>query len=248
MTELKSNIEWKQWGRDDPLFGVATWNNKDKHGASAWTDEEFYSLGRSDWEDFWRQWQHYGVSSESCLEVGCGAGRITKELSKTFRQVYAVDVSEDMIMRARKAVGSNVEFTAIDGIHLPQSDGSVTAIFSCHVLQHLDKKEIGYAYFREFYRVLAGGGTIMIHLPVYIVPGDSLLGLSFKTMLRVKRMLGHVRAGIKRRMKVRTMRMTEYPLKELSDSLATIGFKAVEFRIFATKKDNDLHPFVFAAK
>src|SRR5437764_15041344 len=92
MAILKSNTEWKQWGREDPLWGVASWENKQKHAGSAWTDEEFYALGQSDWQDFIGQWDHYGVNRESCLEVGCGAGRITKQLVNSFATVYAVDV------------------------------------------------------------------------------------------------------------------------------------------------------------
>src|SRR5258708_2555315 len=103
MTELKSNTEWKQWGKDDPLWGVASWDGKQKGGASPWTDEEFYALGESDWQDFLRHWRQYGIDTRSCLEIGCGAGRITRQLAKSFDRVYGVDVSEDMIRRAASA-------------------------------------------------------------------------------------------------------------------------------------------------
>jgi SAM-dependent methyltransferase len=130
VTKLKSNAEWELWGKDDPLWGVASWANKQKDGASPWTEAEFYALGESDWMDFQRHWQQYGLETGSCLEIGCGAGRITKQLAMSFDRVYAVDVSEHMIARARKAVDSgNVEFSIIDGLHLPQSDCSVSAIF-----------------------------------------------------------------------------------------------------------------------
>src|ERR1700761_8138462 len=118
--ELKSNAEWKQWGKDDPLWAVSSWANKQKQDQSPWTDEEFYALGESDFRDLFHHWQHYGVSLESCLEIGCGAGRLTRQLAKAFNQVYAVDVSEDMIAYAREAVGTNVQFSVIDGMHLPQ--------------------------------------------------------------------------------------------------------------------------------
>jgi len=155
MDFLESNTEWKQWGKQDPLFGVASWANKEKGSVSAWTDEEFYALGESDWRDFYRIWQQYGVSRETCLEVGCGAGRITRQLVNSFDHVQAVDVSEDMIKYARERIGAkNLQFFVVDGIHLPQPDGSVRAIFSTHVLQHLDNVNIGLSYFHEFFRVL----------------------------------------------------------------------------------------------
>ncbi len=102
--------------KDDPLFGVATWAGKEKDGSSPWTEEEFYALGESDWRDFVSHWQHYGVSKQSCMEIGCGAGRITKSLATYFDHVIAVDVSPDMIDCARRAIKSgNVEFSLIDG-------------------------------------------------------------------------------------------------------------------------------------
>jgi len=32
--EPKSNLEWKEWGRNDPLFGVASWPGKQKGGSA----------------------------------------------------------------------------------------------------------------------------------------------------------------------------------------------------------------------
>ncbi len=247
-SELKSNAEWKRWGKEDPLFGVVSWTNKQKDGASPWTDEEFYALGASDWHDFRGHWEQYGVNTESCLEVGCGAGRMTKQLAETFRQVKAVDVSEDMVRRAQKAVGANVEFTVIDGIHLPQPGSSVKAVFSTHVLQHLDNVELGYAYFREFYRVLDSEGTLMVHLPLYAIPGGATERRLVEAFHAVIHKIGGARAAMKRRMGVKTMRGTPYPLNELYAFLSGLSFKNVEFRIFPTRSDGHLHPFVFAVK
>jgi SAM-dependent methyltransferase len=247
MSELKSNIEWKQWGKEDPLLGVAAWKDKEKGGASPWTDADFYALGESDWRDFYAHWQHYGVNTSNCLEIGCGAGRITKQLSNSFEHVYAVDVSEDMIRYAQRAVKKNVEFSLIDGIHLPQADGSVKAIFSTHVIQHLDNAEIGHAYFREFYRVLDDGGTIMIHVPVIEFPGGPMLGM-MRALYALSRLLGNIRAGFRRRMGIKTMRGTRFSLQALYDFLAGLGFKNIEIRVFPTKSNGDLHPFVFATK
>jgi ubiquinone/menaquinone biosynthesis C-methylase UbiE len=248
MTGLKSNAEWKQWGKDDPLWGVASWASKQKNGTSPWTEEEFYALGQSDWRDFLGHWRQYGVSTTDCLEIGCGAGRITKQLAMFFDHVYAVDVSEDMISRAQKAVESgNVEFSVIDGLHLPQGDGSVKAIFSTYVLQHLEIEEIGLSYFREFFRVLGVGGTIMVHLPLYQFP-DGKFGALMTSQYAVYRHLDNIRADIKRRLGVKIMRVTRYRITSLSLFLSNLGFKKVEFRIFPLKSNGDPHPFVFATK
>jgi SAM-dependent methyltransferase len=250
MRELRSNTEWKEWGKYDPLWAVVTWNDKQKNGTSPWTEEEFYALGESDWQDFSHQWQEYGFDRKSCLEIGCGAGRLTKQLALAFDWVHAVDVSEDMINRAKKNIGSpNVEFSVIDGIHLPLTDSSVTAIFSTHVLQHLDSVPIGLSYFREFYRVLEPGGTIMVHLLVYEFPGKGTeADFLFRAIWALHRGLGYARAEFKRWAGVRTMRGTPFPIRALNVFLTGLGFKNVEFRIFPTKINLDPHPFVFATK
>jgi SAM-dependent methyltransferase len=250
MTELKSNTEWKQWGKDDPLWAVAAWANRQKEGTSPWTEEEFYALGQSDWQDFLGQWRQYGINARSCLEIGCGAGRITRQLAMSFDRVYAVDVSEQMISCARKATDRrNVEFSIIDGLHLPHGDCSVGAVFSTHVLQHLDSVDVGFSYFREFFRVLDGGGTMMVHLPLYLFPRDpAKLGALISALYAVYGRLDNFRTDIKRRMGVKLMRGTPYPIRSLYLFLSGLGFKNIEFRIFPTKSNGDLHPFVFASK
>jgi SAM-dependent methyltransferase len=250
MSELRSNTEWRQWGRYDPLWAVAAWNDKQKAGSTPWNEEEFYALGESDWRDFSGHWQNYGFDRTSCLEIGCGAGRLTRQLAGAFDQVYAVDVSQDMIACAKKNVpGGNVQFSVTDGIHIPLSDCSVRAVFSTHVLQHLDSVQIGLTYFREFHRVLSHGGTMMVHLPVYEFPGKGTeVAPLFDMIWAFHRALGYLRAELKRWAGVRTMRGTPFPIRFLHDSLAGIGFHNMEFRIFPTKINGDPHPFVFATK
>jgi ubiquinone/menaquinone biosynthesis C-methylase UbiE len=250
VTKLKSNIEWELWGKDDPLWGVASWAGKQKDSDSPWTEEEFYALGASDWSDFLSHWQQYGLNRQSCLEIGCGAGRLTKQIALSFDQVHAVDISEDMIGRARKAVGGrNVEFSVIDGLNLPQPESSVSAIFSAHVLQHLDSVNVGLSYFRELFRVLEAGGSMMVHIPLYQFPSDSgTLEALMMSQYAVHRMLMGIRANLIRRMGKKTMRVTPYPIQTLTSFLSGLGLKNIEFRIFSLSSNCVPHPFVFATK
>jgi len=75
-----------------------------KSGSNPWTDKEFYALRQSDWADFFAQWQQYGCDTRHCVEIGCGAGRLTKQITGTFDQVIALDVSEDQIDYTRSRV------------------------------------------------------------------------------------------------------------------------------------------------
>jgi 2-polyprenyl-3-methyl-5-hydroxy-6-metoxy-1,4-benzoquinol methylase len=97
---LRTNSEWREWGRRDPLFGVASWSKKNVGGSNPWTDEEFYAIGQSDWREFEEHWRKYGYAAGTFVEIGCGAGRITSQLSLAFERGHALDVSEDMIRYA----------------------------------------------------------------------------------------------------------------------------------------------------
>jgi len=100
----KSNAEWERWGETDPLFGVASWSGRGVTDADPWTDDEFYAMGESDWEDFLAQWSSYGVYPGTCVEIGSGAARLTRPMTRFFNHVHGVDVSPGMLERAEGAV------------------------------------------------------------------------------------------------------------------------------------------------
>jgi SAM-dependent methyltransferase len=246
----KSNIEWKFWGNHDPLWGVAAWKGRRKDGSNPWTDEDFYALGASDWSDFLAHWQRYGVGDRCVVEIGCGAGRLTKHMAAHFREVLALDVSEDMIAYARKNIDrESVRFALVDGTEIPLPSGSADAVFSAHVFQHLDKPADVENYLREAARVLVPGGTMMIHIPVFSWPIGAgnwvkrLHGLGRRwDEYKAVRQRGEIERGGTRGM----MRMRSYPMRYFFQFLPELGFKDVELNIFATKSNGDPHPFVFA--
>ena len=251
MTKVASNIEWQRWGEIDPLYGVAAWEGKARGGGAPWTDAEFYELGRSDWEDFRRHWEHYGLNRAACLEIGCGAGRITMHLAKDFRQTHAVDVSEGMLSYARVHItDDSVTFHLSDGARLPLPDGAVTAVFSTHVFQHFDSLAHASAYFAEVTRVLAPGGSLMIHLPVHNWPAMPAV---FDLLYRLRTAVAQTKATLLRPLIARgkarpIMRRTSYPLPYLYATLPGCGLPGVEVRIIAPRSNRDPHPFVLARK
>jgi SAM-dependent methyltransferase len=117
----RSNIEWQKWAQDDPLYGIATRSGRERDGSNPWTLEEFYAYGATNWAEYYPQWQQYGVGRESCLEIGCGAGRVTRQLVQCFQSVYGVDVSSEMIALARANVPS-ANFVLVDGTSIPLDD------------------------------------------------------------------------------------------------------------------------------
>lgn len=250
---MRSNIEWKKWGERDPLYAVSTWAGKERGGPHAWTDDEFYELGRSDWSDFRKHWAGYGLQEDHCVEIGCGAGRITKQLAASFAEVTAADVSEHQLDYAKGRLAAlNVHFVLTDGVQLPLSDQACSAAFSTHVFQHFDSQKEALSVFREVYRVLRSGGSMMIHLPAYQLP-DMPISSFFRPLISLVKRLGDIRAAANRRMLAKgkwkfVMRRLRYEREALIHSLGSIGFKDIEFRFFAVRSNGAFHEFLFARK
>ena len=248
---MRSNLEWKKWGEVDPLFGVATWKGKSKNDLTPWTDSEFYALGESDWSDFIAQWVRYGVEKQTCLEIGCGAGRLTRAMVSTFQDVYAVDVSNKMIEYARAHVDrTKVTLFQTNGVVLPFQEGSINAVFSAHVFQHFDSLADASLCFSEIYRVLEHGSSFMIHLPVYRWPAVPRI---IPFIYRVQKAVGLVRAEYNRfRLRHNAwrpfMRGLWFDIDWLHKELRSIGFSRIEVDFLWTRSNDSLHPFVFGVK
>jgi SAM-dependent methyltransferase len=250
---MKSNVEWKAWGERDPLYAVSTWEGKDRESTNRWTDEEFYELGARDWRDFAKHWEQYGMHRTCCVEVGCGAGRITKQLAAHFDRVKAIDVSEHQLAYAKSRLdASNIDFLLTDGATIPLSDNSCSAAFSTHVFQHFDSRQDALVVFREIDRVLQPAGTMMIHLPIYELP-DLPIAPLFRTAIAVFKRLGGVRAAMNRRFLEKgrwrfVMRRLRFERPQLVTDLVAMGFVRIEFRTFAVESNADYHAFVLATK
>ena len=99
--------------------------------------------------------------AETLVEIGCGVGRLTRALARRAGSVIAVDVSEEMLARARELNPGleNVRWLHGDGESLAGVDSaSVDGCFSHVVFQHLPEPELTLGYVREMGRVLRPGG------------------------------------------------------------------------------------------
>jgi SAM-dependent methyltransferase len=223
------------------LYHVLTWPDKDD-----WTEEEFYDVGRMDWEDFRSQWVHYaGELRGTCLEIGCGAGRLTRQLSAEFNRVVALDVSADMIERARAAAADNAEFHQVEGTRVPLADDSVDAVFSVHVLQHLDDFGDVSAYVADAVRALRPGGTMMLHIAL----GNLERGLFGRHgKLRIEWNLWRSRRRLNRGDEHFAVRYRLYDLDEVQHMLEALPLERIELRMFPVRSNGYQHTFWLATK
>ncbi|MBI4443166.1 MAG: class I SAM-dependent methyltransferase [Acidobacteria bacterium] len=250
---MKSKVDWDAWGSRDPLFGVDGRAGKEKTGPHPWTDEQFFAVGAAHWANHLRQWQQYGMNPGVCVEIGCGAGRMTRHLTECFAKVYAIDISISMIAYAARHVDRNrVVFCVTNGKDLPIADQSATAVFSTYVFQHFEGVSEAADYFREIYRVLSGGCSMMILLPVFTWPGTGVRTL-LSRLYRLRQQLTKVQNAYKRFRLARSQGAPfcpsiQYEIDWLHETLSEIGFQDVEIRIVPVKVHEGWESFVLARK
>lgn len=97
------------------------------------------------------------------VDIGCGVGRLSRALGERFDRVLGVDVSPEMVARARdmNADRDHLEFHVGTGAGLdPVPDASADLVLSFVVFQHIPDPDVVLAYLREAGRVLRPGGLL----------------------------------------------------------------------------------------
>ncbi len=110
---------------------------------------EKHSIKKTDYAEF------------STLDIGCGTGRLSRALSTINAKVTGIDISKEMIEKAKNdnADHKSITFVQGSGIGLqPLNDNSFDFCFSFIVFQHIPNKNVILSYFSEIQRVLKDGG------------------------------------------------------------------------------------------
>lgn len=94
------------------------------------------------------------------LDLGCGLGVQCLALEARGYRVFGMDVSQQLVRRARQA-GAAV--TAGSALALPFRDGSLDFVYAVGVLHHLPDRQAQQAAIREVARVLRPGGRFLVH-------------------------------------------------------------------------------------
>jgi SAM-dependent methyltransferase len=102
----------------------------------------------------------------SVLDVGCGPGLTDGYLTGRFGSVTGVDISKQMVERAREA-NPTASYESYDGTRLPFETGSFDLAFAICVLHHVEPPERP-AFAAEVARVARPGGIVAIleHNPI----------------------------------------------------------------------------------
>jgi SAM-dependent methyltransferase len=106
------------------------------------------------------------TGADRVLDYGCGPGYLAASLSTVGGEVVGVDISAGALACARAINGRpNVRFDLVRAGAIPLPDGSVDAICSFAVVQHVTDADFE-QILGEFARVLAPGGRVICHVPV----------------------------------------------------------------------------------
>jgi SAM-dependent methyltransferase len=99
------------------------------------------------------------VPGELILDLGCGIGRLTGTLLRRTTAVVGVDISLNMVRRARTAV-PQARLVCASATALPLRSGAFDAVCASFVFQHLLDDDSFYAALAECRRVLKPSGRI----------------------------------------------------------------------------------------
>lgn len=180
----KMRADWDQRARENARHYVNT-------ASQAWSDEEFFASGEKTvaeeiLTDMGNICQGKAPGQMRVLEIGCGAGRVTRALAKLFGEVHAVDVSGEMVRLASQALRDYPH------AFVYQNNGKDLAVvpnlqfdfaFSSIVFQHIPSREIIESYVREVGRLLRPGALFKFQVQgdssIETQPDDTWLGAAF---------------------------------------------------------------------
>lgn len=104
---------------------------------------------------------------KTCLEIGCGVGRLLLPMATVFDEVLGVDICPRMVELSTEYLAPFPEKKKIitllgDGETLPVSNERIDFVYSTIVFQHLPSLEVVRSYLKEAFRVLRPGGLARI--------------------------------------------------------------------------------------
>jgi len=114
---------------------------------------------------FVRRAMKLGISQGRALDVGCGSGLLSIELSRAAPKlsIFALDLSEAMLelaeRNAKEAGARNITFVRGDAKALPFKDESFDVVLSQHTLHHIPEPE---GMLLEMKRMAKVGGYVLV--------------------------------------------------------------------------------------
>lgn len=148
---------WDERARENAAWYVDTTVNYEAPDMEA-----FFAVGHRVVEEALVEAPVQPRRKQLAIEIGPGLGRICAALADHFDSVVGVDVSAEMVERARALVDNpRVVFEVGNGKDLGIIEsGRADFVTTFTVLQHLPSRDLVQGYLREAARILAPGGVL----------------------------------------------------------------------------------------
>jgi len=162
-TAARMREDWNQRAREDAHYYVA-FGRRDQPG------DEFFDTGHEQVQGLLRELKRFpgrNAGSLRALEIGCGPGRLMRPLAAHFAEVHGIDISDEMVARAKSNLAA---VPNAHPRHAPHSNldafagASFDFIYSYAVFQHIPSREVVMGYLNDALRVLAPGGLIRVQI------------------------------------------------------------------------------------
>lgn len=154
---------WQRLGETAPHWSVLT-APRFKPDRIAENADEFYGSGAADAHRLPRAADRCGIAlpaQGTCFELGCGVGRLTLWLAKSFRLVIGADISLSHLALAEEAVRAadcqNVQLRHVDRLGALDELPAFECFYSAIVLQHNPPPVIRWLLMTILSRLSVGG-------------------------------------------------------------------------------------------
>jgi 2-polyprenyl-3-methyl-5-hydroxy-6-metoxy-1,4-benzoquinol methylase len=164
--------EWEHLGETEPYWSVITQPQYYQAEFKSHQDQ-FYESGNYSCQIFLASLRRCDVNPadlQTCLEVGCGVGRVTAYLAAAFKKVIATDISRNHLDIGIKYLESkqinNVEYKHWTNIQQLNDFTKVDAVYSIITLQH-NPPPVMVWMLKNLFNKLNRGGVAYIQIPTY---------------------------------------------------------------------------------
>jgi len=147
--------DWNERAGEDANYYVA-------FGRRDQDEEEFFATGEEMAQSLALELKRLAERG-AALEIGCGPGRLMRPLSRYFREIHGVDVSDEMVRLAHERLRHtpNAHPHHSSGGDLAMfADESFDFVYSYAVFQHIPSRDVVFGYLREARRVLKPEGIL----------------------------------------------------------------------------------------
>ncbi len=167
MPSTSERQDWDDLSVLDPYWSILSDPTRRFGG---WDREAFLRTGEEAIDALLREGARFGLplAHRDALDFGCGAGRLTRALSRHFERCLGLDISAHMINEARdvNADTKNCRFAVHETPDLSLHETcSFDLVVSLIVLQHMPAAADKVRSIEEFVRVLRPGGLAVFQLP-----------------------------------------------------------------------------------